>query len=75
LGDSRDKSIKEKSDIDHNSPLPTGLAITIIICLLIAVAGLWSFVFTGKMIAMWIGALGFVTSGAVAFRYLRETGA
>jgi len=57
------------------APLPTGLAITIIVCLVIALAGLWSFVFTGKMIAMWIGALGFVISGAVAFSYLRETGA
>ena len=48
-------------------PVPTGLAITIIIGLLIAVAGLWWFVFTGKIIAMWIGALRFVTSGAVGF--------
>ena len=54
------------------APLPTGLAITIIICLLIALAGLWSFVFTGKIIAMWICALGFVISGAFAFSYLRE---
>jgi len=43
--------------------LPARAAILIIVCLLVALTGLWSFVLTGEMIAIGIGVLALVIAG------------
>ena len=47
--------------------LPARAAILIIVCLLVALTGLWSFVLTGEMIAIGIGVLALVIAGACAW--------
>jgi hypothetical protein len=44
--------------------LPARAAILIIVCLLVALTGLWSFVLAGEMIAIGIGVLALVIAGA-----------
>ena len=49
--------------------LPARTAITIIACLLIASAALWSFIVTEKVIAIVVLALALLIAGACAFMY------
>ena len=49
--------------------LPARVAITIIGCLLVAVVGLWFFIFTRESIAIGVGALALVIACACAFTY------
>ena len=49
--------------------LPARVAISIIGCLLVAVVGLWLFIFTRELIAIDVGALALVIAGACALTY------